>query len=555
VRVFRSSLAVGLLAALAAGCGTTRPPGELGPETCDNKKDDNGDGKVDCADPKCFSDRRCSGSLEDCANGIDDNQNGKTDCEDALCSGQPCGDGCVCTSAGMAKETLCNNGLDDDDDTAADCQDPDCLAVPACSGAGGGSGGGGGAGGAGGSGGAGGAGGAGGGSGGGAGGGAGGGGAGGGTGGGGGAGGAGGGAACTGTTCGAGCNCVSGVRHEAACNDGLDNDSDNQTDCQDTGDCTNQSCGAGCTCLAGAKAETACSDGLDNDGDGLSDCNDPNCVGAGTEICNDGIDNTCDKAIDCADTKCAGAQCTGLQDGVACRADSQCAGNKCYAEATTGAPNGFCSNATNCTVGSNAGCNGGICIAYSTVSVCRARCTGTGLGATGRCRPGYACIDPDTNTTNGNNYCTALCTTDSECQGSGAGYGCNPWSKTCQSKDKGLLRYGAPCTQDAQCESNWCYTGTYYPVGYCGGACRGDTRNCASGGACFHESAWGDNYGFCFQSCSTNAQCSFRYQCRTRSVGNGGTSGQCACGQFLEVCVVNSDCCSNVCNQTFGDCD
>jgi hypothetical protein len=52
-----------------------------------------------------------------------------------------------------------------------------------------------------------------------------------------------------------------------------------------------------------------CSDGLDNDCDGLTDCDDvadcgidPACCSPAPEICDDGLDNDCDAAIDCNDT-------------------------------------------------------------------------------------------------------------------------------------------------------------------------------------------------------------------------------------------------------------
>ena len=47
-----------LAAALGSACGTKPPvPGPPGPEICNNKTDDNGDGKVDCARPQVLSGR------------------------------------------------------------------------------------------------------------------------------------------------------------------------------------------------------------------------------------------------------------------------------------------------------------------------------------------------------------------------------------------------------------------------------------------------------------------------------------------------------------------
>lgn len=50
-----------------------------------------------------------------------------------------------------------------------------------------------------------------------------------------------------------------------------------------------------------------CNDGIDNDGDGLTDCEEPTCDCAAVEICNDGIDNDGDGLIDCQDQDDCGA--------------------------------------------------------------------------------------------------------------------------------------------------------------------------------------------------------------------------------------------------------
>ena len=71
---------------------------------------------------------------------------------------------------------------------------------------------------------------------------------------------------------------------EESCFDGLDNDCDEKTDCDDP-DCSGRVCGefgdgSGATCAPGtnnACQEVKCYDGKDNDGDGLIDCRDDNC--------------------------------------------------------------------------------------------------------------------------------------------------------------------------------------------------------------------------------------------------------------------------------------
>ena len=91
------------------------------------------------------------------------------------------------------------------------------------------------------------------------------------------------------------------------CDDIIDNDCDNNSDCDDN-ECTNA-----LVCQGGNDPEI-CDDGIDNDGDNKVDCadkkdcrTDPFCTGGGSggdpEICNDGIDNDGDNKIDCADKK------------------------------------------------------------------------------------------------------------------------------------------------------------------------------------------------------------------------------------------------------------
>jgi hypothetical protein len=83
-----------------------------------------------------------------------------------------------------------------------------------------------------------------------------------------------------------------------------------------------------------------CNDGIDNDCDGLTDCDDfdcsayPACVvcNPSTEVCNDGIDNDCDDgSVDCNDSDCAGdTACNAgcASQGTSCGADAECCSNK-----------------------------------------------------------------------------------------------------------------------------------------------------------------------------------------------------------------------------------
>jgi hypothetical protein len=91
------------------------------------------------------------------------------------------------------------------------------------------------------------------------------------------------------------------------CDDIVDNDCDNNSDCEDN-ECTNA-----LVCQTPSEPEI-CDDSIDNDGDNKVDCADKKdcrtdsaCTRGGSggdpEICDDGIDNDGDRKIDCADKK------------------------------------------------------------------------------------------------------------------------------------------------------------------------------------------------------------------------------------------------------------
>ncbi|MFT3709549.1 MAG: hypothetical protein QM817_18125 [Archangium sp.] len=564
------ALILAAAAIFTISCGKQNPTnGPLGPENCTNHVDDNADGKTDCLDPKCFADAACKIISERCDNGVDDNGDGRTDCADSFCEGQACGLNCLCsggvpiigTTGGGAGGGGATGGGTGGGATGGGTGGGTTGGGTGGGATGGGTGGGttgGGTGGGttgGGTGGGTTGGGTGGGTtGGGTGGGTTGGGTGGGTTGGGTGGGTTGGGTGGGTTGGGtgggttGGGTGGGVQPEANCADNIDNDGDNATDCDDS-DCVGITCGMGCRCALNRRTEVSCNDGSDNDFDTRTDCADTDCFGAGTEICNDGVDNNCDRAIDCGDTSCNGSpQCNGLQDGKPCLLDAQCAGGDCIAESTNGAPNGFCSNLTSCTVSTNAGCNGGLCVAGSGFNACSPRCTGTGISGAGACRAGYVCYDQDTDLGNNNSICLIACSNDSECAGSGSGYGCNPWSKKCGPVDRGLRRYGDDCTANSQCESGLCFGGSEFPGGYCSGLCRGDTNNCASGNFCSFNAAYGDNTGFCYQSCTVSgqSQCLNPFMTCFRTAPSASTRA-CYCLTQGASCQFNSDCCSGSC--------
>ncbi|MBI1320748.1 MAG: hypothetical protein GC168_17630 [Candidatus Hydrogenedens sp.] len=89
------------------------------------------------------------------------------------------------------------------------------------------------------------------------------------------------------------------------CGDGIDNDQNGFTDCDDFACSNSQFC----------TGETSCGDGIDNDENGFTDCGDFNCANSqfctGETSCNDGIDNDENGFTDCDDFNCAGeAICT-----------------------------------------------------------------------------------------------------------------------------------------------------------------------------------------------------------------------------------------------------
>ncbi len=99
------------------------------------------------------------------------------------------------------------------------------------------------------------------------------------------------------------------------CSDGVDNDRDGLTDCEDPECAYSNAC-----CSVHERAYACCTDGRDNDGDGLTDCEeDPDCAGA---CCSDGIDNDGDGLTDCDDPDCAGnLDCCTAADSEACACD------------------------------------------------------------------------------------------------------------------------------------------------------------------------------------------------------------------------------------------
>jgi hypothetical protein len=243
------------------------------PEICDNGADDDCDGLVDCADSDCDGTPECPNLIEwpMCFDGVDNDFDGLTDCDDRTdCDGysedvscgigacendgtEACNNGTyeyVCTplpATEPSKELTCDNGLDDDCDGFTDCDDSDCDADPACQ-----------------------------------------------------------------------MNC------EVYSDRGLCNDDPN---CEWVGNSKRGSCQEITVCVPTGPESGFCGDGIDNDCNGLTDCDDVDACGSDPvcegcvpepEICDDGIDNDCDGLTDANDSDCQ--DCSVYTNRKECRA-------------------------------------------------------------------------------------------------------------------------------------------------------------------------------------------------------------------------------------------
>jgi hypothetical protein len=246
---------------------TTRPEGSGA--TCSDGIDNDCNGFADCDDfrcrtcenPRCITNNQvilrndggvctCMGTEdtpEACSDGIDNNCNGFTDCQDHDCvscrvpvcqsdGGIQRGDAgfCLCRSVTENTNAMCSNGIDDDCNGFVDCQDFGCTRADAG----------------------------------------------------------------TITVCDAGtsprdtgpCTRTGPENTAAACGDGMDNDCDGFTDCQDF-DCRNcnvPGCfrdggvllrdGGICMCAGPENTTAACMNNRDDDCDGFVDCRDFDCT-------------------------------------------------------------------------------------------------------------------------------------------------------------------------------------------------------------------------------------------------------------------------------------
>jgi len=116
-------------------------------EVCGDGKDNDEDGLIDCSDSDCVTDPICL-LPESCADGVDNDLDGYIDCQDSECYGNPlcplpevCGDGidndldgyidcadaeCALSPVCPLKE-VCDDGIDNDENGSADCEDKACA--------------------------------------------------------------------------------------------------------------------------------------------------------------------------------------------------------------------------------------------------------------------------------------------------------------------------------------------------------------------------------------------------------------------------------------------
>lgn len=236
---------------------------------------------------------------------------------------------------------------------------------------------------------------------------------------------------------------------------------------------------------------------------------------------------------------------------------------------------------------SNADCNGGACLAYppGNQGFCGAPCSSAAdcPGSEYRCFPvgfsGNQCV----RVVGGQATCQGAtptptgCTTDSDCQ---ATERCA--SGQCELRPTGGSELGAPCSDNAECNSGLCAT---TPMGQvCSQTCNGfDTMSCPAGFYCDGEANGTCGEGSCFPgspgasplgaSCSTDTDCATlmcdRGTCASPCIPGGATSceegytcqvgtiadcGACKMARDLgDDCQVNDDCASALCVVRDGD--
>jgi hypothetical protein len=216
------------------------------------------------------------------------------------------------------------------------------------------------------------------------------------------------------------------------------------------------------------------------------------------------------------------AGCTGEapptpQDiGQSCDSDDVCLSGLCFDEVTTGWPDGLCGQDCSlvpCPIGSR-------CFDVGPYDLCLPACSDND-----GCRPGYGCFDAtaSTDTATEPNYCLPNCKDDSQCPDTQT---CNAYTGLCEPLGD-LARNGEGCTNDGDCEGQICLTEATenFPGGTCVSVCDGEGL-CPGDGICrtIPGTNW-DLTGYCFDGCTSNADCRENYSCISGSCYPGAPAG------------------------------
>ncbi|MFH1054575.1 MAG: hypothetical protein V1744_00615 [Candidatus Altiarchaeota archaeon] len=112
-------------------------------DSCLNGLDDDydyvtGGSEVDCNDQACIGEfggmgsQKCEEVEVSCDDGVDNDGNGKMDCADPNCYGR-IGPGEAVCALKESSASLCTDNVDNDADAVVDCTDPDCWGIGGCS--------------------------------------------------------------------------------------------------------------------------------------------------------------------------------------------------------------------------------------------------------------------------------------------------------------------------------------------------------------------------------------------------------------------------------------
>ena len=98
-------------------------------EACSDNADNDCDGQIDCADGNCTGSPACPVCIpEVCGDGIDNDCDGKADCSDK----SDCRNDPFCSRGSEGNGKTCSDGIDNDGDSAIDCADADCSNNRSC---------------------------------------------------------------------------------------------------------------------------------------------------------------------------------------------------------------------------------------------------------------------------------------------------------------------------------------------------------------------------------------------------------------------------------------